>query len=480
MAGNGSTNNDILVANHNREAEEVVLGCMIIDDSVAIDEVLTILTPEDFYISEHQKICEAICQLTDDSTPVDLVTLGSHLEINGELAGVGGRAYLSKLAGSVTSTESVRWWASIVKDKSDKREFARLGVELQKMSGEPGRSNEDIMSAVINVLDRVEGSSAIRTGAASMSSKELAAAFFEYHAKVLQDGIPTIPTCFNNVDKVVGGYGETGTFNIVAGRSGTGKSAFAQISAIKQAQQGIKVGFISIEMSKTQVGIRASMHLEKRTKEEVFYKGAEHVKKVHGALSSFQNLPIEWMFSRPYFGDVVSEVRRMYLQEKCQVIYIDHFHRLDDGRNWSGGDQQKYNYFARRLSSTVKQLYGRIENPLALVVLCQINRTAVNSTESKRPQIHHLRDTGALEEESDLVLGLYRPELYDKENKPELKNLMQVIILKNRDGADESHVKDPELVFRPFIMQLDDKAPETPFNSAEAARAEEQEEQLVV
>lgn len=373
---------------HNVEAEQAVIGCMLLDTRAAAYAAAA-LTADDFYLHRHETIFRAVCRLLREDTPTDPVTVGEHLESQGVLLDVGGAMTLCELMESVPHTVHVRHYCKLVRRYGDRRRVltaCRQGVE-DVYSGRP-------ISEIVDAVTRAGGSSA-SVGARTLG--EIRAAIQESPDVAIQ------PTGFTDLDAALGGGFRAGQLIVVAARPSMGKTAIG-VQMAAQAARDVAGLLVSIEM-----------------------RAEEVVGRLHEADVPEDRLLIEDSVSE--LGEVCAAVRRTYQQHMVSLAVVDYLQRVRVPG--SGKTHEKL----ERVTSEAKRLARDLDIPI--VLLAQLSRR-VEERDNKRPRLTDLKGAGAIEEDADQVLLLYRPEYYDPTDRPGEADL---IVAKNRSGERNQTVK---------------------------------------
>jgi replicative DNA helicase len=410
---------------HNMEAEQSVLGCMLLDkESVAT--ATDFLDSDDFYADAHKEIFDSMVEIYDRGEPVDLVTVTEQLRQRGTLEAVGGVAYLSDLSMAVPSTANIKYYVDIVEEKAILRRLIAACNEIIKQSYE-AREEIDL------IIDHAEKSIFQITQRNTASDFEpIKTVLLDTYAKIEElsknkGKIIGVPTGFHDFDQKTSGL-QPSDFILVAGRPSMGKTSFvlniAQYAAIRA---NVPVAIFSLEMSKDQLVQRmlsaeANVELQKiRTgdlSEEDWIKLVEAAGPLSQAPIYIDDTPgISVMEMR-------SKARRLKLEKGLGMIIIDYL-QLMSGRGRAESRQQEISEISRSLKALAREL------GVPVVTLSQLSRAPEARTDH-RPMLSDLRESGAIEQDADLVAFLYRDEYYNPDT--EKKNIAEVIIAKQRNG----------------------------------------------
>lgn len=423
----------------NLDAERSVLGGILLDNS-AMHKVGELLRAEHFYREAHREIFQAMFALHERGEPVDLVTLTEELQRKGTLQEVGGAAYLAALADQVPTAANIGFYAKIVRDKSVLRQVIEAATEIAT------RGYEEV-EEVDEFLDRSEQL------ILEISRKQRKKGFVPIHDVVYQS-FKSIEEAFNRKEAVTGIPTKFGKFDlltcglqrsdlvIIAGRPGMGKTAFALNIARNVAVEGkIPVAIFSLEMSKEQLVTRLfsaeagidSMKLRTGHFPKSYWTALTHAADVLAKAPIFiDDSPVVSVL------EMRSKARQMKFQENIGLIVVDYLQLMS-----SGGRAESRIQEISEISRSLKQLAKELDVPV--VALSQLNREPEKRND-KRPVLADLRESGAIEQDADLIVFLYREECYNRD-KPECKGIAEVIIGKQRNGPQgtvQLHFK-PEL-----------------------------------
>ncbi len=410
----------------NIEAEQAVLGGVFLNPSI-FDSLIDIIKEEDFYLPSHQKIFHAFMELYDRNVPVDLVTVAELLEKKGELEDVGGAAYLASLAESVASSANAVNYAHIVKEKSLRRELIKKSLSIIQTAFE---SDEDIDTILGDAEQGIFEISESKIKPSYKSSKELVNEVFEYLENKLDDkGLVTgVPSGYSKLDELTAGF-QPSDFIVVAGRPSMGKTAFGLNVAMRAAiLHRIPTAIFSLEMSMDQIMMRmlcawAKVDLSKlrrgRLKEEEWTK-------LYQAAQDLSEAPI-YIDDTPTLEPVElrARCRRLKSDKDIGLVVIDYLQLMHVSQKRDSREQE-----IALISRNMKYLAKEVNVPV--VALAQLNRK-VEERRDKRPMLSDLRESGAIEQDADVIIFLYRDEVYNP-NKPESKGIAELIIGKQRNG----------------------------------------------
>lgn len=422
------------------ELEEAVLGAMMIDKK-GVDEVIDILQPEAFYKDAHKYIFEAIFQLFTDSQPVDLLTVSAQLRKNGKLEIAGGDYYLIQLTQKISSSAHIEFHSRIILQKFIQRSLIKISSEIIEDS-------YDESTDVFDLLDRAESKLYEVTQGNIKRSSETAQSLVIQAKKRIEEiagkeGLSGIATGFDSLDKVTSGW-QPSDLIIIAARPGMGKTAFVLSMARNVAiDYGHPVALFSLEMSSVQLITRLissetglsseklrTGKLEKHEWEQLSIK----VKNLEKAPLFIDDTPSLSIF------DLRAKSRRLASQHGIKLIIVDYLQLMTAGGNngkGSGNREQEISTISRNLKALAKEL------GVPVIALSQLSRAVETRPGHKRPLLSDLRESGAIEQDADIVSFIYRPEYYkldewDDEGNSPTQGQAEFIIAKHRNGSLES------------------------------------------
>jgi len=407
------------------EAEEAVIGGVLLDNS-ALDRALEILTPEHFYREVHRKIVRAIVDLSERNEPVDLVTLAEALRARNELQDVGGAAYLAELAERVPTAANVAYYARIIRDKALLRALIQTSTEIAAQSYETQSDIDGFLDEaehrIYEIADRKVRPSFLRVGEIVIESMKQVEQLYER-----RELVTGVPTGFKDLDKKTAGL-QSGDLVIVAGRPSMGKTAFAlNVAQYASLEADIGVAVFSLEMSKEQLVLRmlCSEARVDQSKVRAGFAQDRDYPKLAIAAQRLSEVPI-YIDDTPALSilELRAKARRLKRdrQARLGMVVVDYL-QLMRGPS-SDSREQEISAISRSLKALAKEL------EIPVVALSQLNRQ-VEQRSDKTPVMADLRESGAIEQDADVIMFLYRPCVYDK-NADE--RTAEVIIGKQRNG----------------------------------------------
>jgi replicative DNA helicase len=414
---------------HNLDAEKSVLGAILIHND-AFNSAAEVIASRDFFRDAHRRIFDRMVALSERGGAIDFVTLKEELSRAGELDEVGGAAYIASLADGVPRSANVEYYAKIVKEKSTLRSLIhsanKILTEAYEAEEEPDLLLDEAERAIFAIAE-----DRIRQGFVPL--RDLVQSSFATIEKLQQHkGLVTgVPTGFVDLDEMTSGL-QPSDLILVAARPSMGKTSFVlNIAQHVGTSTDMTVGFFSLEMSKEQLFMRM-LTSEARIDAHRFRTGYLN-EKDYGRLSQALGTLAE---ARVFIDDTASigvlemraKARRLKLEHGLDMLIIDYL-QLMQGRGRFDNRQQELASISRSLKGLAKALH------VPILVLSQLSR-APEARSDRRPQLSDLRESGALEQDADIVLFIFREEMYTTEGEPnpEVEGTAEIIIGKQRNG----------------------------------------------
>lgn len=418
---------------HSVEAEQSVLGGLLLENE-ALDKIADILSGNDFYRHDHRLIFQHISKLIEHSKPADIVTVAESLESTAELSGVGGLAYLGALAQNTPTAANIRRYAEIVRERAVMRKLVEVGSGIAESAFSPqGRDAQQLLDeAEARIFQIAEGGK--RSSEGFVDIKVLLPQVADRIDQLFQRDNPNdvtgIPTGFTDLDSMTSGF-QPGDLVIVAGRPSMGKTAFSLNVAENVAlDTGLPVAVFSMEMAATQVAMRMIGSVGRLDQHKMRTGRLEDDDWVRltTALGKLNDAPI---FIDEGAGlasfDVRARARRLHRQcGKLGLIVVDYLQLMSAPANRQSENRATE---ISEISRSLKALAKELDVPV--VALSQLNRS-VEQRPDKRPVMSDLRESGAIEQDADLILFIYRDEVYNAESPD--KGTAEIIIAKQRNG----------------------------------------------
>jgi len=416
---------------YNEEAEQLVLGAALLEPAEVVPLLADRLAPEHFYSRPHQLIYRTVLDLFQAGGHPDAVAVANRLEEKGQLAKVGGRSYLGALVGAVTTVTAVDHYAAIVEDKALRRWLGDAGGRVTELA-----HREDLpLEAVMDQAEEAVFAIAERRSAPSFHAVR---DFLESHLEMLMEvhkdpkrrPVAALSTGFAEFDALTSGLRRSDLI-VLAGRPGTGKTSLA-LGIVRHAAvvEKKKVGVFSLEMTKEQVLERllcAEAQVDLQRLRDGYLPPskwgliAEAAGRLHDAVILIDDASTASVLS------IKAKARQMMRRyDGLDLIVVDYLQLVDAGIKTDVREQQ-IAYISRALKALAREL------EIPVIACSQLNR-AVERRESKRPQLSDLRESGAIEQDADLVVFIYRPDYYDDPDQTGPVAETEVIIAKQRNG----------------------------------------------
>ncbi|MEP7263053.1 MAG: replicative DNA helicase [Bacteroidota bacterium] len=419
------------------DLEDAVLGALMLDKD-AVANVIDILHPECFYKDAHQKIYHAIHTLFHQTQPVDILTVTQQLRKTGDLEIAGGAYYITQLTNRVASAANIEFHSRIILQKYIQRELIRISTEtITNAYEETSDVLELLDNAERNLFSLAEGN--IRKNYEDMHNL-ITKAIKEIEIAAKQTaGVTGVQSGFTDLDRVTAGWQKSDLI-IIAARPGMGKTAFTLSMARNAAVKFNRaVAFFSCEMSSLQL-VNRLISSESEINSEKIKKGllADHEwAQLNSRIAPLTKAPL-YIDDTPALTvfELRAKCRRLVAEKKVELIIIDYLQLMTTGGDNRGGNrEQEISTISRSLKSIAKELN------VPIIALSQLSRAVESRGGSKKPQLSDLRESGAIEQDADMVLFIYRPEYYDlteDENGNSTANVAEIIVAKNRNGALKS------------------------------------------
>ncbi len=409
------------------EAEQSVIGSMLIDKEV-IPVVMEVLKPEDFYRPDHKEIYDVIIELFDRAQPIDLITVSERLRLHGKLDLVGGLEYLTNIATDVPTTANAKHYAKIVEEKSLLRKLIKASSDIVDLGFNASEEVSFILDkAEQNIFDILQK----RSSQGFVPIKDaLVDAFNKLEELYNNKGhITGIPTGFVDLDFKTSGL-HNSDLVLIAARPAMGKTAFALNLAQNAAiHSGVPVALFSLEMSREQLVNRmlCSEAMVDSNKMKTGQLEDNDWQKVARALGPLSEAPI-FIDDTPGISitEIRAKCRRMKLEHNLGLIVIDYLQLMQGSRSRSENRQQEISEISRSLKILAKEI------DVPVICLSQLSRAAETRTDH-RPILSDLRESGAIEQDADIVMFLYRDDYYNPDT--EKKNIAEIILAKHRSGS---------------------------------------------
>jgi replicative DNA helicase len=421
------------------DLEEAVLGAMMIDKK-GVDDVIDILQPDAFYKDAHKFIFEAIVQLFTDTQPIDLLTVSAQLKKNGKLDLAGGDFYLIQLTQKIASSAHIEFHSRIILQKFIQRSLIRISSEIIEASYDETTDVFDLLDQAESKLYEVTQGNIKRSSETAQSLVLQAKKRIEEIAK--QEGLSGVETGFTNLDKLTSGW-QPSDLIIIAARPAMGKTAFVLSMARNIAIDfGHPVALFSLEMASVQL-ITRLISSETGLSSEKLRTGKLEPHEWEMLSTKVKNLEKAPLFidDTPSLSifDLRAKCRRLVSQHGIKIVIVDYLQLMTAGGNSKGGGnrEQEISTISRNLKALAKELN------VPVIALSQLSRAVETRGSSKRPLLSDLRESGAIEQDADIVSFLYRPEYYkidewDDDEASPTTGQAEIMIAKHRNGGIEN------------------------------------------
>jgi replicative DNA helicase len=411
---------------HSNEAEQAVLGAMLLDRE-AVVVASELLTAADFYRDAHRLIFGAIRDLEIRGDSVDLVTVTETLRQKDSLEKIGGMSYLASLANMVPTTAGIRYYAKIVSEKALLRQLIRVTNDINLRCYEAKDETQFLLGQAEQSIFQIGRSAG---GQGLLPIRDMIPDMVERieNLSKRQEGLTGVPSYFKVLDQFTSGW-QPSDLIILAARPSMGKTAFALNLAESAAVRAkAPVGIFSLEMSREQLLQRllsSRANIEQTALRNGRLSGSDWQKLVDAA-AILSAAPI-YIDDTP--GITVSELRsrarRLKAEQDLQMILVDYLQLMQGDKKGGDNRQQEISEISRSLKALAREL------KVPVIALSQLSRE-VEKTADKRPGLSHLRESGALEQDADMVMFIYREEYYDRNS--ERKGIAEIIVAKHRNG----------------------------------------------
>jgi len=409
----------------NNEAEQSVIGAILIENEALLKSI-EIIHPEDFYRESHRLIFQSMIELFEKNEPADLITLTEHLRNKNKLEEVGGASYLTTLCDQIPTAANIEYYAKIVKEKAVLRRLISCATEIATR----GYSNQDEVGELLDFAEKsIFDISEDQIKSSVYPLKEILKASFKtieklYNKKELITGVAT---GFTELDQITSGF-QPSDLIIIAGRPSMGKTAFCLNIAQNAAYESkIPIVIFSLEMSKEQLALRmlcSEARVDAHKMRSGFLTESDWPKLTRGA-GRLSETKI-FIDDTPGMGvlEMRAKARRLKSEHGLGMVIVDYL-QLMRGRSTIDSREQEISDISRSLKALAKEL------KLPVVALSQLNRR-VEDRAVKKPQLADLRESGAIEQDADVILFLYRDEVYNPDSQD--KGSAEIIIGKQRNG----------------------------------------------
>ena len=422
-----------------QELEDSVLGALMIEKE-AFGTVADLLRPEVFYKDQNRLVFEAIRELAVNDQPIDILSVGEKLKSKGTLEKAGGAVYLADLTRRVASTAHLHYHAEIIAKKATARDLISMAAQIEEKAFDETQDIDDLMQEAEAGIFEITQRSQKRSVTQVDSVIEEAFARMEKAAKNTGN-ISGIPSGFHALDKITSGW-QTPDLIIIAAHPAMGKTAFVLSMAKNIAvDRGIPTAIFSLEMSNVQLVNRLIMNVCELEGDKIKTgkMSKEDKLRLNTKINIMKGKPL-YMDDTPSLSiyELRSKARKLVNEHGVKLIIIDYLQLMNAQGSSFGSREQEVSIISRGLKGLAKEL------DIPIIALSQLNRgvEARTGIEGKTPQLSDLRESGAIEQDADMVCFIHRPEYYrifnDEKSGKDLRGLAQIIVAKHRNGATDS------------------------------------------
>src|SRR5580692_11924850 len=433
---------------NNLDAERSVLGAIILDNN-ALNTAIETLRPDDFFLDQHRRVFTQMIALAEVQQAIDLITLTEELHRRGDLEAAGGAPYLASLADGMPKVSNVEHYARIVKEKAMLRNLIHTTHNIQQRAFE-GEDGADM------ILDNAESSifelAEDRVKAGLISVKDIVRDNFERLEKIFKEGksITGIPTGYVELDKLTSGF-QPSELLILAARPSQGKTALALNLAENIAiRGGHPMAMFSLEMSKESLLQRlvASVAQIDAHKFRTGHLSKEDWRRMTESLGTISSAPL-WIDDAGSISvlEIGAKARRLKRDKGLALLIVDYL-QLITARGRFSNRNEEVSSISRSLKGLAKEL------KVPVLVLSQLTRAP--EREERGPQLSDLRESGAIEQDADVVMFIYRPHFFKHDAQPDEREQTELIIAKQRNGPTDK----VRFVFRSRLTRFEEAAPD--------------------
>ncbi len=432
------------------ELEEAVLGALMLEKNAVI-EILEILKPESFYKESHQLIYKAIKELSASYNPIDILTVTEQLRKNDELEKAGGAYYITQLTSRIASGAHVEFHSRIIAQKFIQRELIRVTSEIQSKAYDDSIDVLELLNSAESALFQITQGN-IKNETQSISDVIQKAITQIEEAGKREDGLSGVPSGFTSLDRITSGW-QRSDMVIIAARPSMGKTAFVLSMARNMAvEHNCVIAFFSLEMAAVQLVNRLIIGETELPGEKI----------KNGKLTDAEWVQLDYkikpLLEAQLFIDDTPAITIFELRAKClrlksqgdlDLVVIDYLQLMTGTSDTRGNREQEVSTISRGLKAIAKEL------DVPIIALSQLNRSVEMRSGDKRPQLSDLRESGAIEQDADIVIFIHRPEKYGLTEDAEgnsTKGLAEIIIAKHRNGP----VTDVQLKFRDHLAKFEE------------------------
>jgi replicative DNA helicase len=412
---------------HSQEAERTVLGAILVNNSY-LNVVLSSLSPEEFYQDAHRLILEKMISLMDKGQPIDLLTLTEEMQKSGSLDEIGGAAYLASLMDGVPRSLNIEYYVQIIKEKSLLRRLILSSAKIINTSYEqqvdPDTLISEAQQAIVEIAEEKIKPGFLPVGLLTGSMLETIKKLAER-----REAVTGVPTGFIDLDNLTAGF-HPSEFIVLAARPSMGKTALAlNIAQHVGLRTDYSAGFFSIEMAKEQVALRllcseAQVDIKKARSGFIGEREFERLRLAAETLSQARI----YIDESPALTvmEMKAKCRRLKMEGHLDIAFVDYIQLMRTGGRFENRNQEM-SFVSRSLKELAKELQ------IPVVGVSQLSRAPEKMRKEPRPMLSDLRESGAIEQDADVVIFIYRPEYYHPEDEA-IRGVAEISVAKQRNG----------------------------------------------
>ena len=435
---------------HNKEAEEYLLGGVLLENS-SLDLISEIISPDDFYAERHRIIYEEMLRLVDKGLPIDLVSLTEAVESNGRQEKVGGASYIAQLSDRIPTTANIEYYARLIREKAILRSLIVGAGEIVKTARNPGEEVPMVLEYAEQIIFDINKQIKNKKGGLVKVGIPLQDMYHNLSRMAkgeIDEGV--VPTGFVDLDNFLLGGLHSSDIIIIAARPSMGKTSLAMnIAQYVAVTEQLPVAVFSLEMGVEQLVLRmlaAEAQINQslvRSASSLSLLKKEDWSNLLNASGILSEAPL-YIDDTPGISpmEIRGKLRRLAAQEDIRLVVIDYLQLMTTSRSRSDSREQEISEISRSLKAIAKE-FG-----IPVVALSQLNRR-VEERQNKRPQMADLRESGAIEQDADIICFIYRDEVYNPDTPD--KGIAELLIAKHRNGP----TGEIKLSWRPELTKFE-------------------------
>lgn len=418
---------------HNKEAEEYILGGVLLENS-SIDVICEIITTDDFYAERHRIIYEEMLNLTDKGMPIDLVSLTEAVEGKGQQDKVGGASYIAQLADRIPTTANIEYYARLIREKAVLRSLIVGAGEIIKTARNPGEDVPQVLEYAEQIIFDINRQLKNKKGGLTKIGVPLQD-MYHHLGRIAKGEIDegVVPSGFIDLDNHLLGGLHKSDLIIIAARPSMGKTSFAMnIAQYVAVQEQMTVAVFSLEMGVEQLVLRmlaSEAQINQslvRSSSSLSLLKKEDWSRLLNASGVLSDAPV-YIDDTPGISpmEIRGKLRRLAAQGDLRLVVIDYLQLMTSSKSRSDSREQEISEISRSLKGIAKEF------KIPVIALSQLNRR-VEERQNKRPQMADIRESGAIEQDADIICFIYRDEVYNPDTQD--KGIAELIVAKHRNG----------------------------------------------